>query len=35
MPVLPISIIETMGKELIAKRDMSEESCDMILRSYL
>lgn len=35
MPVPPMSIIETMGKELIAKRDMSEESCDMILRSYL
>ncbi len=35
MPVPPMSTIESMGKELIAKRDMSEESCDMILRSYL
>lgn len=35
MPVPPMTIIESMGKELIAKRDMSEESCDMILRSYL
>lgn len=35
MPVPPMRIIESMGKELIAKRDMSEESCDMILRSYL
>lgn len=35
MPVPPMSIIETMGKKLIAERDMSEESCDMILRSYL
>lgn len=35
MPVSPISIIESMGKELIEKKDMSEESCDMILRSYL
>lgn len=35
MPVPPMTTIEAMGKELIAKRDMSEESCDMILRSYL
>lgn len=35
MPVPPMSIIEAMGKELIAKRDMSEESCNRILRSYL
>ena len=35
MPVPPMMTIEAMGKELIAKRDMSEESCDMILRSYL
>lgn len=35
MPVPPMSIIESMGKELIQKKDMSEESCDMILRSYL
>lgn len=35
MPVPPMTTIESMGKELIAKRDMSEESCDMILRSYL
>ena len=33
-PVLVIGERGT-GKELIAKRDMSEESCDMILRSYL
>ena len=35
MPVPPMSIIESMGKELIAKRDMSEKTCDMILRGYL
>lgn len=35
MPVPPISIIEEMGKELIRVRDMSEESCDNILRSYI
>ena len=35
MPVPPLSIIESMGKELITKRNMSEESCDAILRSYL
>lgn len=35
MPVPPMNIIEAMGKELIRVRDMSEESCDNILRSYI
>ena len=35
MPVPPINIIETMGKALIQARDMSEASCDNILRSYI
>lgn len=35
MPVPPMSIIETMGKELIHVQDMSVESCDNILRSYI
>ena len=35
MPVPPMSIIEAMGKELIRVRDMSEASCDQILRSYI
>lgn len=35
MPVPPMSTIEAMGKELIQVRDMSEASCDKILRSYL
>ena len=35
MPVPPLSAIEAMGKELIRVRDMSEESCDKILRSYI
>ena len=35
MPVPPMSIIEAMGKELIRVRDMSEESCNNILRSYI
>ena len=35
MPVPPMNIIEAMGKELIRIRDMSEESCDSILRSYI
>lgn len=35
MPVPPMSVIEEMGKELIRVRDMSEESCDNILRSYI
>lgn len=35
MPVPPMRIIEAMGKELIRIRDMSEESCDNILRSYI
>lgn len=35
MPVPSMSTIEAMGKELIGARDMSEESCDNILRSYI
>lgn len=35
MPVPPINVIEEMGKELIRAKDMSEDSCDNILRSYL
>ena len=35
MPMPPMSIIEAMGKRLIAVKDMSENSCDTILRSYL
>ena len=35
MPVPSMNVIEAMGKELIRVRDMSEESCDNILRSYL
>ena len=35
MPVPPMTVIEAMGKELIRVRDMSEESCDNILRSYI
>lgn len=35
MPVPSMSVIEAMGKELIRVRDMSEESCDNILRSYI
>ena len=35
MPVPSMSIIEAMGKELIRVRDMSEESCDNILRNYI
>ena len=35
MPVPPMSIIESMGKALIQTRDMSEASCDNILRSYV
>ena len=35
MPMPPLSLIEEMGKKLIASRDMSEASCDSILRSYL
>ena len=35
MPVPPMSTIETMGKELIRVKDMSETSCDNILRRYI
>lgn len=34
MPVPPMSTIEAMGKELIRVKDMSEKSCDNILRCY-
>ncbi len=35
MPVPPMKTIEAMGKELIRVRDMSEATCDNILRSYI
>lgn len=35
MPMPPMPIIESMGKELIKARDMSEISCNRILRSYI
>ncbi|WP_455611525.1 Eco57I restriction-modification methylase domain-containing protein [Cloacibacillus porcorum] len=35
MPVPPMAIIEEMGKELIRIRDMSEASCNSIIRSYV
>lgn len=35
MPMPPMPIIESMGKELIKVRDMSEISCNRILRSYI
>ena len=35
MPVPPMNAIEAMGKELIRVRDMSEATCDNILRSYI
>ena len=35
MPVPPMNTIEAMGKELIRVRDMSETTCDNILRSYI
>ena len=35
MPVPPMSTIEAMGKELIRVKDMSEKSCDNILRCYI
>lgn len=35
MPVPPMNTIEAMGKDLIRVRDMSEVSCDNILRSYI
>ena len=35
MPVPPLNDIEAMGKELLRVKDMSEESCDRILRSYI
>ncbi|MBQ9717385.1 MAG: hypothetical protein IJV76_05280 [Clostridia bacterium] len=35
MPVPPINIIEKMGRELIGSKDLSETSCDRILRGYI
>lgn len=35
MPVPPLEIIERMGKEMIKSRDMTEASCDKILRSFI
>lgn len=35
MPVPPFNVIEAMGKKLIAANDMSELTCDNILREYI
>lgn len=35
MPVPSLATIEEMGKSLIASRDISEQSCDKILRNYI
>lgn len=35
MPVPPIDIIESMGRELLKIHDMSEAACDKILENYL
>ena len=35
MPVPSLSTIEAMGKDLIRVKDMSEESCDNIIRNYI
>lgn len=35
MPVPPISIIESMGKELICLNNMSTQACDEILENYI
>lgn len=35
MPVPPLKVIESMGKDLIRIRDLSEAACDNILRSYV
>lgn len=35
MPVPPLKTIEMMGKELIKERDMTENRCDKILRSFI
>lgn len=35
MPVPPLNVIESMGRDIISKKDWSEMSCDKILRSYL
>jgi adenine-specific DNA-methyltransferase len=35
MPVPPLNTIEAMGKELLQNRDMSEQNCDQILRSFI
>jgi len=35
MPMPPMHVIEAMGRDLLEKKDMSEQSCDLILRDYL
>ena len=35
MPVPPMDVIESMGKNLIAEHDTSVQSCDKILRSFI
>lgn len=35
MPVPPIKLIEEMGKKLLQIKNMSEKTCDNILRSYI
>lgn len=35
MPVPPLEMIDSMGQELIRLQDMSEESCDQVLRSFI
>ena len=35
MPVPPVNVIEEMGKELIRIRNMSEASCNNIIRNYV
>lgn len=35
MPVPTMSTIERMGRDLMDSKDMSEESCNLILRSYI
>jgi len=35
MPMPPMQVIEAMGRDLLRKKDLSEQSCDIILRNYL
>lgn len=35
MPVPAMSVIESMGKKLLKAKDMTEKTCDNILRSYI